>query len=273
MLLTMPLLRLVIRPRTTLLYSRAAAEFILWYQRQPKAYSHYTHIDLYLSLYLNMLFESRLTHLGHANNIVFGLMHVVPSLRTRLPTTRRCLKGWKKSQNTHSWPPLTWELACMLAIQMSSVGWYDEAVALLIAYDGYFRISELLSVRVRDFYHWTLSDPPQYQFRLVETKTGSNRLVTLTKPELGAALVTFIRTRWDGESSRTRIFNFTPRHFRKRFRIGCELLGWDSVGFVPHSVRHGHASDARSGRTPRNPFFNCAPRRSGCRGPGSPTTT
>ena len=131
----------------------------------------------------------------------------------------------------------------MLAIQMSSVGWYDEAIALLIAYDGYFRISELLSARVRDFYHWTLSDPPQYQFRLSQTKTGPNRLVTMTKPDLGAALVTFIRTRWDGESSRTRIFNFTPRHFRKRFRIGCELLGWDSVGFVPHSLRHGHASD------------------------------
>lgn len=242
-LMNLPLLGLSITPRTRILYSKAAAEFILWYQDQPGAYSSYSHIDSYLAVYLNLLFQSQTSHLGHANNVVYGLMHAAPSLRQRLPTTRRCLKGWKKSRVPFSWPPLTWELCCMLAIQLSSVGWYDEAWAVLISYDGYFRISELLSCRVRDFYCWSLSDPPQYQFRLKHTKTGPNKLVTLTRSELGAALVTYIRTRCDGESGTERIFNFSCRHYRKRFKIGCELLGWESVGFVPHSVRHGHASD------------------------------
>ena len=131
----------------------------------------------------------------------------------------------------------------MLAVQMSSVGWFDEALALLIAYDGYLRINELIQCRIRDYYCWALSDPPQHQLRLKHTKTGPNKLVTLTKTELGAALVSFIRTRYSIESSRTRIFSFTAQHYRKCFRIGCELLGWESVGFVPHSVRYGHASD------------------------------
>lgn len=242
-LMNLPLLGLAITARTRILYCKAAVEFVLWYQDQPGAYSSYSHIDTYLAVYLNLLFESQTTHLGHANNVVYGLMHVVPALRQRLPTTRRCLKGWKKSRVAFSWPPLSWELCCMLAVQLSSVGWYDEALALLVSYDGYFRINELLSCRIRDFYCWKLSDPPQYQFRLKHTKTGPNKLVTLTRNDIGAALVTYIRTRYDGESSTERIFNFSSRHYRKRFRIGCELLGWESVGFVPHSVRHGHASD------------------------------
>jgi hypothetical protein len=243
MLVTLPLIGLTITRRTHQLYSTAAAEFIRWYQQQPEAYSDYSHLDSYLAIYLNLLFRSRVSHLGHANNMVFGLMHLVPALRTRMPISRRCLKGWKKSRVSYSWPPLTWELACMLAVQMSEVGWFDEALALLISYDGYFRISELLATRIRDVMHWTVSEPEVYQIRLKNTKTGPNRLVTLTKNDLGAALITFINTRLDGASSRSRIFHFSARHYRKCFRKGCELLGWESVGFVPHSVRHGHASD------------------------------
>jgi hypothetical protein len=157
MLLTMPLLSLAIRPRTYSLYSKAAAQFISWYQNQPNAYSSHSHIDSYLSVYLNFLFQSKTATFGHANNTVFGLMHVAPVLRTALPITRRCLKGWKKSRVTLSWPPLSWELCCMLAIQMSSVGWYDEALALLITCDGYFRINELLHSKLR---HFIITDFP-----------------------------------------------------------------------------------------------------------------
>jgi hypothetical protein len=243
MLLTMPLLSLAIRPHTYNLYSKAAAQFILWYQKQPDAYSSLSHIDSYLSVYLNLLFQSQTATFGHANNTVFGLMHIVPALRSSLPTTRRCLKGWRKSRVTLSWPPMSWELCCMLAIQMSSVGWYDEAFALLITYDGYFRINELLNSKLRHFFYYGLSTPPLYQFRLKETKTGVNKLVTLTRIDLGAALMSYIRTRYDGRSQSHLIFNFTASQYRKRFKIACEMLNWESVGFVPHSVRHGHASD------------------------------
>jgi hypothetical protein len=242
--LNVSLLQLAVTPRTRKLYYNAAADFIAWYRNKPGACSSYVHIDVHLAVYLDTLFRSGISHLGHANNTVFGLIHLAPFLKPWLPVTRRALKGWKKSRVVLSWPPLVWELCCMLAIQLSSVGWYDEAFALLVGYDGYLRISELLSCRVRDFHEWILAEPPQYQLRLKFTKTGPNRLVTLTRPGLGAMLGSYIRTRHAGKSSQTRIFGFSPQQFRKRFRIGCELLGWESVGFVPHSLRHGHASDA-----------------------------
>src|SRR3954464_15922195 len=106
MLLSMPLLSLTIAPRTNNLYCKAAAEFILWYHKQPDTYSSYSHIDSYLSVYLNLLFQSKTATFDFANNTVFGLMHIVPALRTQLPAARRCLKGWRKSRTTLSWPPM-----------------------------------------------------------------------------------------------------------------------------------------------------------------------
>jgi hypothetical protein len=125
-------------------------------------------------------------------------------------------------------------------VQMCAVGWFDEALATLIAYDGYFRVvSELLPLRVKDF-HYTNSSNTKYTCRLRFTKTGSNKLVTFTKQELGAALVSFIRTRH--LSSTDRIFSFSAARYRHCFRMSCEMMGWKSVHFVPHSLRHGHAS-------------------------------
>jgi integrase len=39
------------------------------------------------------------------------------------------------------------------------------------------------------------------------------------------------------------IFNFSAAQYRFRFRMVVEMMGWGTVGFVPHSLRHGHASD------------------------------
>src|ERR1700722_804200 len=72
-----------------------------------------------------------------------------------------------------------------------------------------------------------------------------------------------------GSDSRRR-----SRPARRALRGAARSHGVAFLGRLrPTRGRHRHAIDARSGRTPRNPFFNCAPRRSGCRGPGSPTKT
>src|ERR1700727_109901 len=64
------------------------------------------------------------------------------------------------------------------------------------------------------------------------------------------------------------------RPARRALRGAAQSHGVVCLGRLrPTRERHGHASDARSGRTPRNPFPNCAPRRNGCPGPDSPTTT
>jgi integrase len=234
------LLDATIQPRTLQLYTAATANFIRWYQIQPDAFTSTRHIDHRLCDYITLL-HLHSASMSLAHQTVFGLLHFMPELSAELHRTRRALKGWKKKHVTHSHPPLTWELVCLLVIQMSSVGWYDEALATLISYDGYFRTaSELLLLRVRDF-HYSNKLNTNYLCRLRHTKTGRNKLVTLTKPELGEALVSYIRVRKLRDNDR--IFDFPASRYRHRFRMSCEMMGWKSVGFVPHSLRHGHASD------------------------------
>jgi integrase len=182
--------------------------------------------------------------MSHAHQTVFGLLHFMPELINDLLRSKRALKGWKKKHVTRSHPPMSWNLLCVFAIQMAAVGWYEEALATLISYDGYFRTaSELLTLRVKDF-HFTTTAAGQhsnYICRLRHTKTGRNKLVALTMPELGEALIAHIRV--CGLSQRDLIFNFGAARYRFRFRMVTEMMGWNTVGFVPHSLRHGHASD------------------------------
>jgi integrase len=234
------LLDATIQPRTLQLYTTATATFIRWYQIQPGAFTSFSHIDHRLCDFITLLYL-RSASMSLAHQTVFGLLHYMPELNVELHRTRRALKGWKKKHITRSHPPLSWELLCLLVIQMSTVGWYEEALATLISYDGYFRTaSELLQLRVRDF-HYTNRKNTNYICRLKHTKTGRNKLVTLTMPELGSALVSFIRVRH--LSSNDFIFSLPPSRYRHRFRMACDMMGWNSVQFVPHSLRHGHASD------------------------------
>ena len=240
-----PLLSSAIRPSTQQLYETAAAKFISYYARVPDAYCHVSHIDQYLSYYLTYMYLSKTHHIGHANNTLFGLIHLMPDLKDKLPAARRCLKGWKKTKETKSHPPMSWDLCCLLAIQLCSAGWYAEGLAVLIMYDGYFRINELLRLKVRHMYvdHSSslVGRVATYLCRLKETKTGRNKLVTLTRPELGSHLISFLRLRTKSPSDY--LFDFTPQQFRHRFKLGCSMLNWSAVKFVPHSLRHGHASD------------------------------
>ena len=239
-----------VRPRTSSLYRTAAASFMIWYERQSGSFSSMFHIDSHLAIYLDDLYNSQTVSFGFANQVVFGLMHLLPSWKHQLPMARRALSGWKKLRKTHSYPPMCWDLVCLLAVQMATVGWYDEALVTLIAYDGYFRTaSELLTLKVKHIGVSTKSAAQSlsssatttYYLRLKHTKTGANKLVTLTKPVLGSALLSFARIH--DRSDNEVVFQFSGDHYRKRFKHACEMLGWGSVGFVPHSLRHGHATD------------------------------
>jgi integrase len=237
------LLDSIIQPRTLQLYCTATAKFIRWYRIQADAFISVRHIDERLCDYVTLLY-SKGAPMSLANETVFGLLHFMPELTRDIFRTRRALKAWKKNHITRSHPPMSWQLLCVFAIQMAAVGWYEEALATLISYDGYFRTaSELLSLRVKDFHYSNLPNQQHsnYICRLRHTKTGKNKLVTLTMPALGEALIAHIRV--SNLVGRDLIFNFSAAQYRFRFRMVVEMMGWGTVGFVPHSLRHGHASD------------------------------
>ena len=177
-------------------------------------------------------------------NAVFGVAHLAPHLRAHLPRARQCLKAWDKLRVQRSHPPVTWELAVLLAVSMSRQGWHAEAVATLLAFDCYLRISEFLQLCGADVARE--SDPrlgsaqTAMALRLARTKTGLNKFVVLRNSHVArifSCYLSFVRP-----ATAERVFPFSEYRYRTVLRHACAALGVSAWRITPHSLRHGGAS-------------------------------
>lgn len=175
---------------------------------------------------------------------VFGVAHLAPHLRQHLPRARQCLKAWDKLREQRSHPPITWELAALLAISMSRQGWHAEAVATLLAFDCYLRISEFVQLcgadvaRERD--PRLGSAQTSMALRLARTKTGLNKFVVLRDPHVALIFSSYLCS--VHISSTQRVFPFSADRYRSVLRHACAALGVAHWRITPHSLRHGGAS-------------------------------
>ena len=58
--------------------------------------------------------------------------------------------GWKNLHSPQSRPPLTWEVTVTLSVCMAKSGYPEHALATLLAFDTYLRISEYVNMGVKD---------------------------------------------------------------------------------------------------------------------------
>jgi integrase len=177
-------------------------------------------------------------------NAVFGVAHLAPSLRAHLPRARQCLKAWHKLREQRSHPPITWELAVLLAVSMSRQGWHAEAVATLLAFDCYLRISEFVQLCGADVARE--SDPrlgsaqTAMALRLARTKTGLNKFVVLRDPQVARVFSSYLS--FTRPAASERVFPFSAHRYRTGLRYACAALGVSGWRITPHSLRHGGAS-------------------------------
>lgn len=231
---------------TRVRYEAALRGFLEWIRQHNYDAHDNDEIDALLMEYLDDLYL-RGGGKQAAINTVFGLIMHIPALRTRLPTARLALRGWEKLRPSESYPPLTWELTVVIAIQMLRAGRRPEAVATVLAFDCYLRISEMVGLLVGD-----VVDTGDHRLgavyrgvacRLRHTKTGPNQWVEVEDAAVRTLLLSLKRG-----SRRDKIFGFTAGSYRRLFKRVCAGLGLSS-GYVPHSLRHGGATrDFLSGR-------------------------
>jgi len=189
------------------------------------------------------------------NMALYGIEHLMPGFQGQLVLGRRSLRGWTNLRPPQAHPPITYGLTCVVAAELSRMGHPGAAVAALLSYDCYLRISEMSALRCRDLSRIRELTSGEGQVReweftgtlvsLAHTKTGNDQSVAIRRPQVEALL-------WDWSdyvfrqtgNVNARLFP-DPRHFRDLFRKAQENLGWDVEGrggFVPHSLRHGGAS-------------------------------
>jgi Phage integrase family len=223
-------------------YKGALRQFLQWCDDNNYDATTMEQLDDLLTDYFHDLYEQNDgTGKGLAACTFYGLCKYLPRCSDKLPSSHMSLKGWMKLQPGESYPPLTYDLAVLIACHMTMNGHFRYGVGVLLAFDCLLRVGELCNIRRCDVAD--VGDPrmgKEYagtSLRLPKTKTGANQWVTVEHP----AVVTLIRLLLSVTSGAALLFPFSSADFRSVFKATCSSLGLSSK-YVPHSLRHGGAT-------------------------------
>lgn len=206
-------------------------------------------LDHLLTRYIEHLFESA-APFDYASHTLHAIAFRRPELRSgmALPMARQSVRAWARVKQSVSHPPLTWELAVLFSVTMSSSGHHGAAVALLLSFDGYLRVGEMTRLVARDIIvpndSRVGSAYTGMALALGKTKTGLNQSVTIRRESIVAVMMHWMRSQklLHPSSSRRLVFPFSPAYFRRVLHATKESLGLGSTPYVPHSLRHGGAT-------------------------------
>ena len=125
---------------------------------------------------------------------------------------------------------------------MAVRGEFDAALMMLVGFDCYLRIGELMNLTVQDV---AMANDPRigaaYRgvlLRLGKTKTGNNQTVTVESNDVAYLLQRHVR----GRKSNEKVFTIGLSRFYSLMRQACDAFGLGEHGYTPHSLRHGGAT-------------------------------
>jgi integrase len=237
-----PLLEAGYRPDTVKRYKRAVLKFITWCATTKQDAENYDELDETLADYLqNMYEENEGKGKQLAKETLYGIYMYMPRASDKLFVSQRIVTRWCKGRPATSYPPLTWELAVVIAVQMVRNGYHRYGVATLLGFDCLLRVGELTALCARDIsvpgdarmgveYHQTA-------VAIWNAKTGKNQSVEIQNRAVKKLVLALVsRTK-----PNTKLFPGGPAAYRKVFKAVCAELGL-SPKYVPHSLRHGGAT-------------------------------
>jgi integrase len=235
-----PLIEAAYAPTTLKRYKTAVAAFLKWCDATDTHPSGAVEMDEALTEYFHELYESGGSKVS-ATCALFGLLMFIPHYKTSLPMTRLTLRGWNKRHPPQPYPPLTWDLTVVIATRLLTQGHRLPALGVLLAFDCYLRLGELLGLRKEDVacprdprMGSTFTDTA---LRFRHTKTGPNQWVTVSDPNVA----TLLRQLVDDTPRHGFLFPVSAATFRRAFKNACSDLGLSPL-YVPHSLRHGAAT-------------------------------
>jgi integrase len=235
--------RLVLASRaktTQTRYLKGVLSFLQWCVREGVRFDTVGCLDELMCDYFHYVLDENLGKTA-AKMCYYGMVMLLPEFRLRLPVSLASLKGFESLFPSVSYPPMSWDLACLVAMNLVAAGCFDCAVAVILAFECLFRISEVVNIKVSDIAD--SRDPRIGYFfdkvavALPNTKTGKNKWAELTSPDA----VTLLRNYVKGRRPSDRLFNFSADTLRKRFKRACRAVGL-TAPYVFHSLRHGGAT-------------------------------
>lgn len=226
---------------TRIKYQAAADRFTHWCDMYGRRTNTFRRLDRCLSDYLHDLYNAGRGK-GEATAAVYGVNMLVPGTKYHIPRTLQCLKGYHRLQPVRQRPPIPWTVAVVIAVYMASQLQLRTAVGVLLAFDCYLRVGELVALRREDV---AIGDDPRLgtnewyriHLHLRRTKTGNNKGVELKDDGVKILLTYLYYTTRPGHT----LLGISADTFRRRLRHACEALHLSSE-YTPHCLRHGGAT-------------------------------
>lgn len=234
------LLEWAVSAETRVRYTRNVREFLQWVVDNDDDAQDVEELDDLLLDYIHELHGSGGAK-SKAMGTFYGICMFEPQLKRKLVRSRQAIKGWNKRHPSRQWPPLTWELALAIAAQLARHNKPHYAIGVLLAFDCFLRVGELVALRRED-----IADDKDLRIagehkgmivRLAKTKTGVNQSVQVLNPDVQHLVRHLVRN----TKPKRHLFSFTTDQFRRSMRHVCAELGLSAL-YVPHSLRHGGAT-------------------------------
>jgi len=226
-------------------YAKEYRFFYTWVLSAPFLIDSVEDLDEALVEYYEQLWE---LNNGRGKSAAGVLLSAVvffnPAFKERLGGAGRSLKGWNILSPSLAWPPISRRLNVLVAFWLCRRGRFRQALAILLGFECFLRISEVMQLEGRDvvfrgdgvlprnFAHAAL-------IRLGKTKTGEEQSAFISLEfSWIASLLEAAMGKQDGK-----IFAFSKGVLRASFREALVELGFGHVGYVFHSNRHGRATE------------------------------
>jgi hypothetical protein len=176
-------------PKTRKDYEKALRRFLTWADSEGCGLDSVELLDEALAAFFHDLY---LAMDGGGRSIgvaAFSGLHLfLPEVKGRLFSSSLALRGWKRLVPPVSHPPLSWDLAVVIAVRLAAVGQWPSGVGVLLAFNCYLRIGELAGLRRR---HVALDSDVRFgsahrgmSLGLRRTKTGPYKWVKVRSPEV-----------------------------------------------------------------------------------------
>ena len=232
-----------VRPSTLKRYRQSVIHFSNWCRHHGDDTNDIDEFDELLLEYIYYLYQNK-NGKSKASTTLYGIQLYLPQVKLKLPRSLQALKGWNKHVPGSSYPPLTWELTVVIAVQLCRHDKYQYGVGILLAFDCFFRISELCDIKHKDIAddgdRRISSEHKGMMIRLPTTKTGKNQWVTVEDQDVKHLVRTLLKRTKPGD----KLFPFSTSSFRIHMKNVCAELGLSSQ-YTPHSLRHGGATRYR----------------------------
>ena len=226
-------------------YMREVKKFLAWaLYWEEKAVSAEDLDELMVDYFHDLLDKGYGPH--KAVCCYYGLVMLMPRLKTLLPVAKLALKGYQSLFPSVAYPPLRRQLVHLIAVDLHRRGKSDMALAVLVAFEGLLRIGEVVGLHVSDLVD-SADDRlplgvslPGFSFRLRKTKTGENQWARVEESTVVRLLQQRL-VRLRGRPN-AKVFPFSTSQLRRAFKQSVARVGLDA-SYVFHSLRHGRATE------------------------------